>query len=135
MVRSLLQGEAADCSKGGQTLDFMHVEDAAAALVALLGSEAQGPVNIGSGRPVALREVLEEIGRQLDRTELIRFGALQSSSSDSRLWANIEKLKDAVGFTAQYELWQGIEQTIAWWKSAMNMPAASRAKSLIPVTT
>jgi len=117
VVQSLLRAEPALCSDGNQVLDFMHVEDAASAFVALLESRVQGPVNIASGRPVAVRDLLQEIGTQLGRWELIRLGARGSSSGVSRIWASTEKLTKEVGWKPQYNLASGIQQTIEWWRN------------------
>jgi nucleoside-diphosphate-sugar epimerase len=123
VVHSLLQGELALCSEGKQILDFLHVEDAASAFIALLESDVQGPVNIGSGRPVAVRDVLQEIGHQLGRLEQIRFGARTASSEVERFWANTQRLAKEVGWTPRYSLSSGIAQTIAWWRSAAGISA------------
>ena len=117
VIRSLLRGERALCSDGKQILDFIHVEDAASAFVALLESDVQGPVNIGSGNPICVRVALEEIGRQLGRMELIRFGNRASGSKPERFWANIQRLVKEVDWTPHYNLASGIEQTIAWWRN------------------
>jgi nucleoside-diphosphate-sugar epimerase len=95
-------------------LDFMHVEDAASALAALLESEVQGPVNIGSGNRVTLKDVFQEIGTQIGRSELIRTGARAGNSESCRLWANAKRLTSEVGWTPRYDLPRGIAQTIAW---------------------
>ena len=118
-IRSLLMGEPALCSDGKQILDFIHVRDAASAFVDLLESDVQGPVNIGSGNPVTVRVALEEIGRQLGRMELIRFGARTASPKPDRFWANIQRLVTEVGWAPHYNLSSGIEQTIAWWRNAI----------------
>jgi len=122
VVHSLLEGEPALCSDGRQILDFMHVEDAASAFVALLESEIQGPVNIGSGNPVAVRDVLQEIGQQLGRLELIRFGARGSMSEPYRFWANTQRLANEVNWMPHYDLTRGLEQTIEWWRDSMRKP-------------
>lgn len=122
-VRSLLRGEPAECSDGRDLLDFLHVADVAAAFVALLESEVRGPVNIGSGHPVSVREILEEIGRQVGRLELIRFGARELRAKAYRLWANTERLTKEVGWTPQYDLASGMQQTIEWCR---NSPGESR---------
>jgi nucleoside-diphosphate-sugar epimerase len=116
VVRSLLQGEPALCSAGNQVLDFLHVQDVASAFVALLESEVKGPINIASGRPVAVRDLLHKIGEQLGRPELIHLGAREASPGTSRIWANTEKLAKEVGWTPRYNLVSGLEQTIEWWR-------------------
>jgi len=116
-VRSLLRGEQALCSDGLQVLDLLHVADVASAFVALLGSDLTGPVNIGSGRPVAVREILNEIGRQIGRPELIRLGAKPSAPNTTRVWANTKRLASELGWTPRYDLAGGIKQTIEWWRT------------------
>ena len=116
-VRSLLRGEPALCSDGLQVLDLLHVADVASAFVALLGSDLTGPVNIGSGHPVAVREVLHEIGHQIGRPELIRLGAKPSAPNTTRLWANTRRLTSELGWAPHYDLAGGIKQTIEWWRT------------------
>ena len=123
VVRSLLQGEPALCSEGRQILDFLHVEDAASAFVSLLESDVQGPVNIGSGNPVAVRDVLQEIGGRLGRLELIRFGARAASSETERFWANTQRLQKELSWTPRFSLATGVQQTIEWWRTAIANPA------------
>ncbi len=121
VIHSLLRGEPALCSDGNRTLDFLHVEDVASAFVALLECDVHGPVNIGSGVPVTVREVLEEIGQQLGQLDLIRFGARESSPQPQRCWANTERLVKEVGWVPRYSLARGIQQTIEWWQSSTGM--------------
>jgi nucleoside-diphosphate-sugar epimerase len=119
VVQSLLRGEPALCSDGRQVLDFMHVEDAASAFVALLENKMQGPVNIASGCPVEVRDVLQEIGVQLGRPELIRLGERPSSSEVSCIWANVGRLTKEAGWKPRYDLTSGIKRTIEWWRSSV----------------
>jgi nucleoside-diphosphate-sugar epimerase len=117
VVLSLLRGEPALCSEGTEVMDFMQVTDAASAFVSLLESKVQGPVNIGSGRPVSLHRVLEEIGAQLSKLDLIRFGTRGSKHASQAFWANTQRLANEVGWKPQYDLAGGIRQTIEWWRS------------------
>jgi nucleoside-diphosphate-sugar epimerase len=136
VIDSLLRKEPALCSEGRDVLDFMHVEDAASALTALLESEVQGPVNIGSGNRVILKDVIQEIGIQIGRPELICSGARASNSDPRKLWANTERLTNEVGWAPRYDLPRGIAQTIAWWRNlaGRSIPAtgAQTNRSLLP---
>jgi nucleoside-diphosphate-sugar epimerase len=96
----------------------MHVEDAASAFVALLENKIQGPVNIASGRPVEVRDLLREIGIQLGRPELIRLGERESSPELSSIWANVERLTREAGWKPRYDQASGIQQIIEWWRNS-----------------
>jgi len=66
--------------------------------------------------------VLQEIGQQLGRLELIRFGARSSMLEPYRFWANTQRLTNEVNWTPHYDLAGGIKQTIEWWRRSMRIP-------------
>ncbi|MBD2040338.1 NAD-dependent epimerase/dehydratase family protein [Microcoleus sp. FACHB-672] len=117
VIHSLIKGEPALCSHGNQIRDFLYVEDVADAFVALLESDVAGALNIASGEPVALKDIIYKVATQFNRTELIQLGAIPSSSNDPPfLVANVERLKDEVNWRLKYNSSRGLEQTIKWWK-------------------
>jgi nucleoside-diphosphate-sugar epimerase len=125
VILSLLKGEPARCSHGRQIRDFLHVDDVAAAFAAILDSEAEGIVNIGSGEPVALRTVASAIAEALDAKDRIDFGAFPSSLNDPLiLIPNVSRLRDELGWTPGWSLHHGIVDAIDWWRRrsyAMNL--------------
>ena len=124
VVRSLLRGEPARCSHGRQVRDFLHVADVADAFVALLDSDVRGAVNIASGRPVALKEVVGEIGEKLGRRELIELGAVAAPANEpSVLVGDAKRLSEEVGWTPRRDLHRGLDETIVWWRRRFESPA------------
>jgi nucleoside-diphosphate-sugar epimerase len=120
VVRKLLLEERAETSHGRQIRDYLHVADAGEALAALLDSATTGPVNIASGRPVSLQEVVQEIGRQTDREELLALGALPVRSGDAPLVvADVTRLSEEVSWRPRFNLAEGLEDTIAWWNAEL----------------
>lgn len=118
VVRSSLQGQPARCSNAQQVRDFLYVDDAAAALVALLDSETTGAVNIGSGLPISLQEVIETIAAQLHTRARIETEVPPRTDNQSPLLvADTSRLRDEVGWTPQYTLERGLAETIGWWKA------------------
>lgn len=83
VIESLLNEEVACCSKGLQIRDYMHVQDVASAFVALLGAKVTGPINISSGNPVTVRDIVTNIGEALNRVDLISFGSLPEKKKRS----------------------------------------------------
>lgn len=131
VTRSLLAGREAACSVGTQIRDFLHVADVAAALVALLRSDVTGPVNIASGTPLTIRDLVLEIGEQIGRRDLVQLGALPLSPRDPpHVVADVTRLRDEVGFTPRFSLAAGIEDTVRWWSNEGH--DASPARSTRP---
>ena len=126
VIRSLLLGEPARCSHGRQIRDYLHVEDVADALVALLHSEVRGPINIGSGVPVTLRDIVSCIARKLDQAPLVQLGAVPSHPHDSPLViADVTRLAAELKWRPRYDLDRGLDATIAWWQSELQVAAGS----------
>jgi nucleoside-diphosphate-sugar epimerase len=118
VAQAVLRGEPAECTPGAQRRDFLHVRDAAAALVALLRSDVDGAVNIGSGRAVAVRDVVQLLGALGGRPDLIRLGALPAPPGEAPLVAaDTGRLRKEVGWVPRYNLRRGLAQTLAWWRT------------------
>jgi nucleoside-diphosphate-sugar epimerase len=114
VILALLRDEPARCSHGRQIRDFLHVEDVANAFASLLASEAEGAVNIGSGQPVTLKEVVQTIARRLDREDQVQLGAIAAANDPPLLLADTRRLTEEVAWSPHYSLESGLEQTIAW---------------------
>jgi nucleoside-diphosphate-sugar epimerase len=113
VISSLLRGELAETTHGAQVRDFLHVEDVARALVAILDSGLEGAVNVGSGQPVTQRHVVETIGRLMERPELLRIGAIPAAGNEpERLVPDISRLR-STGFTPRHTLESGLRDMIA----------------------
>ncbi|WP_170430839.1 NAD-dependent epimerase/dehydratase family protein [Ruegeria arenilitoris] len=117
VIRSLLQRREALCTHGQQKRDFLHVDDVATAMGALLFSDLRGPVNIGSGTAIPLAELIHEIGRQTKAEDLIRLGARETRPGDPPLVeADITRLQEQLGWAPRFNLKTGVADTIAWWR-------------------
>ena len=119
VVMPLLQGEPAMVGDGLARRDFMHVADVAAALVCVLDSEFAGPVNIATGRCHPIRDVVEAIGTQIGRPDLIRLGARPTPPGEPRELAATGAALAGLGFKPQFGLQDGLADTIAWWRRQM----------------
>ncbi len=117
VIRSLLEGRSVATSGGEQIRDFMHVEDVAEAVVALLDSSVVGAVNIGSGVGVTVGEVVDRIAQSIGRPELVGRGALADRPGEPPLLlADISRLRDEVGFRPRWALADGLAASVQWWR-------------------
>jgi nucleoside-diphosphate-sugar epimerase len=118
VASALLAGAPAACSAGTQERDFLHVDDAADALVALTRSDLSGPVNIGSGEPVAVRDVIAHVARACGRPDLVRLGERPTPAGEPPLLvADMARLRDELGWRPRIDLASGLSACANWWRA------------------
>lgn len=118
VARALVEGRSAPVSSGSQIRDFMHVDDVGGAFCALLGSDLTGPVNVATGDPVRIRDVVAVLAELAGRRDLLRLGELPDRPGDPPLLvADARRLREDVGFVPRYSLADGLAQTLEWWRS------------------
>lgn len=116
VIAALLRGEEVSCENGSLIRDYLHVADVASAFVALLDSDLEGPVNIGSGTGVALKDIVEKIGVKIGRPELIQLGARPSPAGAPPLLIADTARLSRTGWSPSFDLDAGLDDTIAWWQ-------------------
>ena len=101
---------------GGQTRDFVFVQDVVAANVfAASKTGLTGVFNVGYGGSVTIRDLAERIVAQTGATGGIVFEAPRAGDvCHSR--ASAEKLQ-AAGWRPSYDLQSGLSETLQWYKT------------------
>jgi nucleoside-diphosphate-sugar epimerase len=129
VISSLLRNQKAEVTTGEQIRDYLHVADVASAIWAVAQSNLSGPVNIGSGRPVAVRDIFTKIAAILDRQELIALGALPQNVSDPAfICANNRRLRENTNWVPRHDLDRGLHDTIEWWQKHLLDEVSSTPK-------
>lgn len=117
VIRALLSGARAACSDGEQIRDFMYVQDMASALVAVLGSEFSGDINIASGQPMTIKDLVTLVADKLDASDRVDFGKRPRQDGEPpRITADVSKLRNSIGWTAMHDIRSAIDETIQFWK-------------------
>jgi nucleoside-diphosphate-sugar epimerase len=117
VITHLLRDEDALCTHGNQLRDFMHVSDMGDALAAILDANIHGAVNVGSGVPVSIREVVMQIAHLLGKENRIKLGMVaEPLHSPAKILASVNRLQDELKWSAKLSLHDGLSQTIAWWQ-------------------
>ncbi len=118
LLAGLSQGREVPCTDGGQIRDFMHAADIGRALATVLAGDLEGAVNIASGQPVRVRNLIETTARLMGRPELIRFGALSRPEGDApRVVADVARLA-ATGFRPGFDLESGLRDVVRHFREA-----------------
>lgn len=98
--------------------DYTYVDDVVDGIVASLSLESDFEVvNLGSGRPIRLGELVaalqEAVGTQAERRELpAQEGDLEGT------WADIGKAKRLLGYEPRWEIDRGLREFVRWFDSA-----------------
>ena len=115
----ILHQEPLEFTAGTQLYDFIHVEDAARALVAIGESGVPGSSYVvGNGQPRPLREYLGQMGRLFAPEREMHFGSIPYTGiSLHKECFSIEKLTKDTGFIPQISFEEGIKRTMEWLKA------------------
>jgi nucleoside-diphosphate-sugar epimerase len=128
LARALLRGEEAPVTHGEQVRDFLAVDELATAFAALLESPVEGAVNVASGDPIALRQLVAMVGEAAGRPDLIRYGAITPRPGEpAEIVADVHRLHDEVGWCPRDGLADSIGRTVRWWRQTEGLtePASS----------
>ncbi len=121
VICSLLKDEPVKTTKGDQIRDYIYIEDVAMAICEVAESNLIGTVNIGSGKPISVLEIVNFIGKLLNRSDLILAGEIPKPENDPPfICANNFKLK-SIGWSPKYNIGGGLQQTIKWWQNNNNL--------------
>ncbi|WP_338833436.1 NAD(P)-dependent oxidoreductase [Bradyrhizobium septentrionale] len=115
--RELAAGRRASFSSGQQRRDFLHVEDAARGLVALLDSSISGACNVSSGSADSLRDVVSHIAGISGCSDLVSFDAARDRPGDPPLILGDATRLHSTGWVPLIPLQVGLSRTYAWWKT------------------
>ena len=106
---------------GTQTRSFQYVSDLIEGMVRMMnsGDDFTGPVNIGNPGEFTMLELAEKIIAMTGSYSKIVFHPLPSDDPKMRR-PNIELAKSKLSWSPQVNLDEGLEKTIAYFKSKAN---------------
>jgi GDP-L-fucose synthase len=105
---------------GEVSREFLYVQDCAEGILrAAKDYDESAPVNLGNGREVLIRELVEMIARLTGFDGEIRW---QKSKPDGqpRRRLDVTRAFEKFGFRAQTPLEEGLRRTIDWYESQVN---------------
>lgn len=116
LLSALRNGNSIAMSDGLQRRDFIHVEDACAAMISLAKAPDGVPevVNIATGTAVRVRDVAQWVADAIGAPRtLLQFGARPRSPGDEDLLvANIDRLKSIIGWLPPQRLQPRLSVTL-----------------------
>ncbi len=116
VLTAALKGEAAKLGPGTDLRCFLDVRDVGRAVAALAVSGVQGPVNIGRGEAMAIKDLAAGAVAAAGQGSLA-VGVLPARPGDPpELVAVVDRLAREVGFTPTIALPQALSDAADWWR-------------------
>ena len=120
VINSILHDRDVEVSACTKIQDYSFVEDTAAAIVKFFASPVQGAVNICSGTPIKLRDIVLMIAEKLDfPVDRIKFGALPTNFDEEFICGSNLRLRNEVGYEYRYSISDGLDKMINYMKGQM----------------
>ena len=105
---------------GTPTREFLYVEDCAEAIVlATEKYEGGEPVNIGAGREISIKELVEQIAAITGFQGHIIWDTSKPNGQPRRC-LDTSRAREFFGFTAKTDFRDGLKKTIDWYLSVKN---------------
>lgn len=123
LIRSFLNGEDVDTTKGDQVWDYIYSKDAANAFIAVAEKGKEDGVYVfGSGKTRKLSDYIVCVRDMVNPKCKINFGAMSYYPNQvMHLEADISNLTHDTGFVPQYTFEQGLKETVDWAKTVLNL--------------
>ncbi|MCX6702722.1 MAG: GDP-L-fucose synthase [Candidatus Wolfebacteria bacterium] len=100
---------------GKATREFFYVEDAAEAIVAAVENyDKPDPVNLGSGKEISVKDLLELICRLMDFKGEIHWDSSKPDGQPRRM-LDVSRAEKEFGFKAKTDFEEGLKKTIKWY--------------------
>lgn len=100
---------------GTATREFIHVQDAARAIVlATKKYDKSHPINIGSGKEITIKELVELIAKLMKYNGIINWDTTKPNGQPRRV-LDTSKANKEFSFTSRISLEKGLRQTIRWY--------------------
>jgi nucleoside-diphosphate-sugar epimerase len=116
VVRALVSGRPAPEDPKPGLRDFVYVDDVADALLAVLGSELRGPVNVGRGSGLSQAAFVRLVAEVVGRPDLVPRAGEVGESGAPDVVADTGRLRQEVGWVPAMTLEDGVARTVEWWR-------------------
>jgi len=116
---TLLSGKSPSMTAAEQRWDYLFAPDAAEAIArVVLEPAAEGFFNLGSGQPVPVRSIAEQVRDLVDPALETGFGKVPYRPDQvMHMEADTARLEQATGWHPATPLATGLERTVAWFRN------------------
>ena len=104
---------------GEESRDFVYIDDVVdATILGIEKKEANGQVfNVGSGVTTTVRQVAESLKKFYNSDINISISGKYRLGDIRHNYADLTKIKEALGFSPKYDFQKGISKFVNWFKT------------------
>jgi nucleoside-diphosphate-sugar epimerase len=123
VINSLLKGEAPRLSSGRVRADWVYIADVVEAFLdsAVIPDIEGQSFDIGTGRLISIRTVVEKIIAVMNSTIDPVFGVLGDRPAENEIAANTGPADEQLGWRGKTSLDDGLRQTVEWYRAAAEL--------------
>ncbi len=103
-----------------QIKDYIHIDDIAGALVKLLYSDVNGSINISTGTPMKIKNIVEKIANYLKKPQLVKFNTQVTNFDGLCVIGDNSRLINEVKYTPRIDFDKGLLNTIKEYTKISN---------------
>jgi dTDP-6-deoxy-L-talose 4-dehydrogenase (NAD+) len=111
LISSLRRGDEVVLKTPESTKDYIHISDLAGAILRVAEAQMDGPVNLGTGSGVTVREIAERLATLLERTDRVRVASPAAPDPLGFIVANAGRLRK-LGWEPKVTLESGLRRLI-----------------------
>jgi GDP-L-fucose synthase len=122
LIRKMVEAEEAGAGSitlwgdGSPTREFLYVDDCVEGFArAAERYDGEDPVNLGTGEEISIRDLAELVRSATGYNGEVVWDPSRPNGQPRRK-LNTTRAEELFGFTAQVELAEGIERTVAWYR-------------------
>ena len=118
LIEEMLSNREINVTKGEQFWDYLYIDDVSEMLFKLAHNRGAGIANLGSGKAVQVKYIIEKIKEFTNSKSKINFGALPYRDDQVMFMeADITKLSSHLNWRPNISIEEGLQKTIDFIKS------------------
>lgn len=117
LIKEMLEDKEINVTKGEQKWDYLFVDDISEMFLMLMNTKGVGVANLGSGKVIQVRWIIEKIKELTKSNSKINFGAISYRPDQVMLMeADITRLSSHLGWVPLTGIDEGLRKTIDFLK-------------------
>ena len=124
LIVKCLRGKPVETTQGRQTREFNYVDNIIDGFIAAAQVEEvpDGPVNIGTGKEISIRDLVQKIHSISRSTSQLEIGALKDRPTEIwRMCADNQRAQQLLNWRPRVSFDEGLNRTVDWFRNFLKI--------------